>query len=230
MAPPAADHQAGQEALAAALIRQLVQAWNAILDTAHLKRSLPELSAAVAALVHRYGMASAAVAADYYDAARADAGVRGAFTVIPAQPAPPEQVDAGVSWATRNLWRPDPDEQAARTMTEGVAQRLALDAGRNTILGAVRDDRKAIGWAREPQPGCCAFCAMLATRGSAYVSRKTAAFQAHDHDRCLPVPVFTAYEPPAHVREWQALWRDSTRGYSGKGAIKAFRQAYEGRK
>jgi len=41
--------------------------------------------------------------------------------------------------------------------------------------------------------------------------------------------VFTAYEPPARVREAQALWVSSTRGKSGNAARIAFRQAVEGR-
>lgn len=229
-ADPAASYEAAQAALSAALLAQVERAWRRILDTADLARSLPALSAAVAALVHRYGSAQAGIAAEYYREAREAAGVTGKFTPVHADPAPPEQAAASVEWATRTLWTPEPDPEPALVMAQGSAQRLALDAGRDTILGAVRDDRHARGWAREPRPGCCAFCAMLATRGGAYVSRKTAGFQAHDHDRCVPVPVFGVYEPPAHVREWEGLWRSATKGHSGKAAIKAFRQAYEGRK
>lgn len=232
-APPAADaaasYETSQAALTAALMLQVQQAWARLLDTADLAGSVPHLSAAVAALVHRYGTAQALAAAEYYGEVREASGVTGKFVPRQADPAPPEQVAAAVEWATRNLWTPEPDPEPALVMTQGAAQLLALDTGRDTLLDAVRDDRKARGWAREPRPGCCYFCAMLATRGGAYGSRKTASFRAHDHDRCVPVPVFGVYEPPAHVREWEALWRESTKGKSGKAAIAAFRQAYEGR-
>lgn len=223
----ASEHYAAQAALAAALVQQVTAAWNALLDVARLGRTVPVLSAAVAALVHQYGSASAAVAADYYDAARAAAAVRGSYVVVPAQPAGPDQVDEAVRWATRNLWRPDPAVEPARVMTQGAAQKLVLDTGRDTITAAALNDRQARGWARHTEPGCCYFCAMLATRGEVYRSRESASFSAHDHDRCQPEPVFGIYEPPAQVREWQALWRSSTRGTSGQGSVRAFRQAFE---
>ena len=231
-APPqsAAEHYAAQASLAQALAVQVAAAWR-LLDPARLADTVPRLSAGVAALVHRYGLASSHVAGLYYEAARELAGVAGRVTVVPAQPAGLDRVTAGVQWATRDLWRPDYQDslEPARVMVAGVAGQLALDAGRDTVIGAVHRDRQARGWARHVEPGACAFCAMLAARGAVYRSRQTAEFQAHGHCRCQPVPVFGAYEPTAQVREWQALWESSTRGKSGAAARLAFRQALEGR-
>ena len=227
-APQAAEYQRQQGVLADALGVQVGAAW-ALLDISALKKTLPVFTAATAALVQRYGSASAGVAADYYDAARAAAGVKGTYTVIPADPAPFGQVEASVSWATKDLWTAEPQVAPAKVLVKGAAERLVLDAGRNTIVDAVRSDRQARGWARVTQPGCCYFCAMLASRGAAYKSQQSASFQAHDHDRCVVEPVFGVYEMTAQAREWQALWRSSTKGLSGKDARNAFRQAMEGR-
>lgn len=53
--------------------------------------------------------------------------------------------------------------------------------------------------------------------------------KVHDNCRCHVEPVFGVYEPPASVREADALWISSTRGKSGNAARIAFRQAVEGR-
>jgi len=225
VAAPAAEYRAAQAALGAALAVQVAQAWAVLLDTSRLRATIPVLAAAVAALVHRYGQVSALTAAGYYEAARLEAGVAGRFTPVPADPADLDAVLAAVKWATRDLWTPEPDAAPARAATVAAAEKLVLDTGRDTITGAVMADRKARGWARVTEPGACYFCAMLASRGAVYRTEQTAQFRAHDHCHCHPEPVFTAYEPSAQVREWQALWVKSTAGHSGKAAIAAFRAA-----
>ena len=225
MAAPAAEYRAAQATLTSALAVQVAHAWAALLDTSRLRASIPVLAAAAAALVARYGQVSAMLAAQYYEAARLDAGVAGRFSPVPADPADLDAVTEVVKWATRDLWTPEPDVAPARAAAVAATEKLVLDAGRDTITGAVLADRKARGWARVTQPGACYFCVMLATRGAVYKTEATAGFQAHDHDHCHPEPVFTAYEPSAQVREWQALWSESTAGHSGKAAIAAFRAA-----
>lgn len=224
MAATADDYQAAQVTLAAALARQVAHALSALLDVSRLKLTLPQLSAAIAALVHRYGQAQALAAVEYYQAARLEAGVAGKFTPVPANPPGLDAVTASVDWATRNLWSPQPDVAGAHQAVQAAAEKLTLDTGRDTIIGAVESDRKARRWARVVEPGACYFCIMLAVRGDVY-SEHTADFQTHDHCRCHPAPVFTAYEPSAQVRQWQALWRESTAGTSGKGSVAAFRKA-----
>jgi len=81
---------------------------------------------------------------------------------------------------------------------------------------------------------------MLALRAGAgflYTSKQSANFRAHTPNadgsgglcQCHAEPVFTAYEPSAHMREMQKLWTDATKGRSGNDARNAFRQAMEGR-
>lgn len=241
----AAEYQRQQGVLADALGVQVGAAW-ALLDVPALKKTLPVYTAAVASLVQRYGNASAAVAADYYEAARAAAAVKGRYTAVLAGPAPFGQVEANVGWATKGLWSAELQVQApkaaeaapqagadvveaAKVLVKGAAERMVLDTGRATVMNAVQGDRQARGWARITKPGCCAFCAMLASRGAAYKTERSAAFRAHDHDRCMAEPVFGAYEMTADARGWQALWQSSTKGTSGADAVRAFRDAYESR-
>lgn len=220
----ASQHHAAQASLADALVQQVLAAWSALLDVAQLRKTIPVLSAGVAALVHQYGAASSAVAADYYDSARAAAAARGSYTVVPAQPAAYEQVDKSVRWATKGLWAPQPDTAPAKVLLQGTAARLALDAGRDTVTSAVRGDRQARGWVRHTEPGACAFCLLLSTRGPAYKTEQSAGFEAHDHDRCQPEPVFGIWEPGADTRHWQAVYKQAAKAGSGQAARDEFRR------
>jgi hypothetical protein len=225
----AASQQATQALLLTLLTTEFEQLWPT-LDIGALKKSLPTFTLATTALVQRYGLASGALAADYYDAERRAARAAGRFTVTPAPTADLDQVNAAVGWATKGLWSTDPDVEPALTLTTGTVEKMVGDVGRYTLLNAVQDDKAAHGWARVPEPGCCYFCAMLASRGAVYRSRQKSSFEAHDHCKCHVEPLFAPhYEPTAQIRGWQALYRDSTAGKSGAAARLAFRQAYEGR-
>lgn len=222
----ATSSQAAQAGLVTALSYDLERAFNT-LDVSSLRDSLPAFTLTVAGLVRRYGSASATLAVQQYLADRKAAGVTATFRPRPAALPPLPQVGATVSWATQPLWSAIPDVTAAQQRLTGAADMLVMDVGRQTIVDNTRRDRHAKGWARIPEPGACYFCAMLATRGAVY-KQQTANFRSHDHCRCHAEPVFTAYEPSAQVREWQALYQRATAGVHGmKNAQKAWRKAFE---
>ena len=221
---PETDQQADQATLADALAQQLPAAWGALLDIDDLEPSLPGFIAGVSALVHTYGRTSGAIAARYYQAARDAAGISGKVTIVPAKPPVYGELDTGIRWATKGLWSEDPDIDAAQSLVQGVAERATLDVGRNTLLEAIHRDRHARGWARVVEPGACSFCIMLATRGAVY-RQVSGNFRAHNNCRCTLEPIFGPWEPSAQMRQWQALYKSSTRGLSGAGARRAFRQA-----
>lgn len=97
---------------------------------------------------------------------------------------------------------------------------------------------KRIGWARVLTGGeNCAFCAMLASRGPVYTSKKTALFAGtsvdayHDHCDCEAVLVVEG-------RDWvgreqydnlERFWIESAAGASGNEAVKAFTRAWNGK-
>lgn len=183
---------------------------------------------AVASIVYRFGTISAWQAAEAYEAKRREAGIPGAFTVRPADPANLAKVEAGVRWATQDLWKPEPDLPTIQSLVTGVVEKDILDAGRQTVLRAAQTDHKAVGWERDTDGHPCSFCAMLATRGPVYRSERSAEFQAHDHCKCWAEPVFGEYQMPHQVQEWKSLYQQSTRGaYGMKNMQKAFREAYD---
>lgn len=124
---------------------------------------------------------------------------------------------------------------SAKTLVQGTAEKLAQDPARETTLKTVQADPKAKGWARIPEPslsetGTCAFCALLASRGAVYKTKKTAEFKAHDGCKCHPEPIFTGtYVPSAQVMDWQQMYADVSENRSGADARAAFRQKLEGR-
>lgn len=223
----------GQAALVSLIPSLLRQAWP-LLDLHNLQATMPKFTAMVRAIVARYGQASAAGALAYYKTERAAQNVPGRPSLKLA-PSPADSViEDAVSWATTDLYGPVTTETTTAAMArldESVSQ-LVLDQGRATIIGAVKADKYAKGWARVTSPGACSFCVMLALRSGAgmlYKRQSSADFQAHDHCRCHAEAVFTAYEPSAHMRDMQALWESSTNGRSGADARNAFRQAMAGK-
>lgn len=243
----AASAQASQAGLAS-IVSSGMAALFAKLDVNDLKASLPAFTAAAKQLVDKYGAASGTLAARFYLQQRRKAGLASRFTVRPAAVPPLDQVKTSVDWATRRLWSPDPDLVKTRTDLEGMAEKLVLGVGRETVISSVRSDRRAKAWARVPEPGCCSFCALLAIRGAVYKkdtvgtnvrgprnARSGVAFEGsgefkvHDHCRCHVEPVFFEYEASAEIRGWQQLYTESTAGKSNAAARNAFRQAFEGR-
>lgn len=245
MAATGVDAQAAQNGIAHLLQADLVNALP-LLNPAD-QDSVKWLKLAVAALVKKYAPMSAGTAGRYYLRLRTDAGLTGRPTVAFPKPVGMDQVSTVVDWATAPLYDGTSDLAATQTKLVGAADKMVLDAGRDTTIGTTRTDDKALGWARVPEPGACAFCALLATRGligqtRQYVSAAAAGgdsnsrfvgdgkFKSHDHCRCIAEPIFTAYEPTAQIRQWVADYTKATRGVSGSRNQRiAWRQAFEGR-
>lgn len=74
--------------------------------------------------------------------------------------------------------------------SSGAAMRHAMNGGRDTLMGSVQADPRALGYMRVTSHDPCAFCVMLSSRGPVYKSKATAAFQPHDTCSCMPQPVF----------------------------------------
>lgn len=235
----AATQRRAQAALTRSLVRD-IRGLRRIIIPSRLQATVPTWITAVGALVDRYGAASAALSADYYDAARIAARVTGSFTVPLAEPPPDEQVENSLRWATKDLWPRDPDDpdtteaqlqpmdvrlEQAEKKAEGVAQKLVADQGRGTVQEAVRRDRQATAWARSAALGACSFCKMLAIRGAVY-KQATADFPAHDNCHCGVVPVFAGqrFELSDHAREWERLYREFAAPHSGD-QLRRFRLA-----
>lgn len=137
-------------------------------------------------LVETYGLAAAAVAADWYDNLRDEQGAKGRFTAIPA-----EVTDTGADvlarWGVAPLFAAEPDWAAAATLIAGGLQRRIANAARDTITFSSVQDPAAAGWKRVGDGHTCDFCTLLLGRGYVY-TKATATFQAHDHDGCTAAP------------------------------------------
>lgn len=137
-------------------------------------------------LVAVYGAAAAALAADWYEDMRDQAGVRGRFRAIPAELPGREQTDILARWGTGPLFQPQPDRTAAAALVGGALLRHIANADRQTITQSATDDRAAIGWVRivsgsDP----CDFCLGLADE-----LYDTPDFGTHDHCLCVASPEF----------------------------------------
>lgn len=120
----------------------------------------------------------------------------------------------------------------------GSAIRLVNDAGHQKIEDNARADRLALGWTRTTKPGCCFFCAMLASRGYVYKEDSFAesdprftgpgSHKVHDNCGCGLRPFYGGNDPlPDRTEEFEQLWINEAARYSGSDAINAFRRAYE---
>lgn len=182
-----------QLALRAALLRRLIPLWQ-LFDPNDLNRTLPTWLAAVLPLMQDARKGSGLLAGAYLRQARADVGIEGVAPVVLAGTAPVDQAVTSLTVTSlvairTALGAGQTLEQAMRTgfvTSSGAASRIALQGGRDTVIGSVRADRKAAGWSRLASPDACDFCLMLSDRGAVY-SAEAVDFAAHDHCACTAV-------------------------------------------
>lgn len=234
------DYRAAQLAIRAGSINQLVELWR-VVDPTRLSDTIDVFARAAAILAGSGYTESAVSAARYYPLFRRAEGVGAAFSVsIPGRPT----VDSlageirgaallGIIDARRRGETPEGAKRNGFVRAAGALAKLILNGGRRTIIDAVQDDRRALGWSRvvggdDP----CAFCRMLAARGPAYKSRKSADFQPHDTCSCTAEPSFVA-GPTAQAEEFARQWTEAQawareNGISSAGtanpALNIFRQ------
>ena len=128
--------------------------------------------------------------------------------------------------------------EAAITRAAGTAVRQVTTAGHDQIYDNVMADPVATGWARTTRPGCCYFCAMLASRGFVY---KEDSFEAsdprfhgpgehkvHDNCGCGMRPSYSRNDPaPDRNQAYEDLWIDmKDLRLPGESDIQAWRRIY----
>lgn len=121
-----------------------------------------------------------------------------------------------------------------------AAARHVQNGGRETLRDGVARDAVALGYVRVTKPSPCYFCAMLASRGAVYQGDSfkdsdplfdgPGHVKVHDSCGCSLKPLYRRNDEILdRSLEWSDLWGVSTKGKSGMAAVRAFRQAYEGR-
>lgn len=237
----ASPHYIGQGLLGGSLAGQVANVWP-LVDPSHVLESGRQVAAALVPVVQQHAMAARALANEHYLSERMQGSVLQPFMPQVVELPQDDKVYQYVDWALRDLGSAEDDGSTllvpAQRKAAQALQKLVSDTGRDQVIQNVMDDRAARGWAREARPGACWFCAMLATRGAVYRSAWTAGRRTYDgvpvnsfhrNCQCQVVPLFRAYEPPAHVREWQQVYGDATKDVYGADKAWAFQEAYEGR-
>lgn len=170
----------------------LAALWRRVSTAAQAREALADI---LPELIRVYGEAAATLAADWYDDAREKASAAGRFVAIPAEVgATTTSAVALAGWGTSPLFSPTPDFDAARSLVDGGLQRRIANVARETVATSSVADPSADGWQRSASGGC-AFCQMLAGRGTVY-SERSADFASHDACRCVAVPAFRGEPRP----------------------------------
>lgn len=208
------EHVAQQLALRAGSLRDLLALWR-VVDPTDLSGTIGAFVRAAVILAGARYADSAGLAAGYYRLFRAAERVPGEATPVLAQALPTEMVAAQIRGAalagiidSRRAGRSV--EAASRdgfVRAAGALTKLILTGGRMTLLRSVAADRQAEGWQRVTSGSPCAFCAMVASRGPAYTSERTARFEAHDHCSCSAEPYYRGSKVLARNAELAEAWQ-----------------------
>lgn len=140
---------------------------------------------AMAPLIDYYGVATGALAAEWYDINRELAKVGGQWSGAVVQD---PNIDTGplVGGVLK-------DYVTFESIVSGLQSGMDLrvrQAAQGTIMDSTLRDPNATGWGREASAGCCSYCAMLAGRGNVYRTQHTATFMPHEHCRCHAIPAW----------------------------------------
>ena len=260
----AEQHRRSQAKLKEALERYLLRTYLSMLGPRDTRQLADQWIALVLPQILAYRARSAGLARVTYSRSRELALGAGAGYFEPE----PDDIDeatvtssliaTGLASLLERVGKGEPFAEAivsASKEASGAGVRHALNGGRSYYERAVRNDVGALGWYRVTRPGCCSFCAVLASRGAIY---KADSFddsdprfegaegeeKVHDHCVCGLQAIWKPGEAvPDLSRDFEKLWYDSIKAnerdvatgraqyvgqrFSGKDALNAFRRAYE---
>jgi hypothetical protein len=207
-------HSARQLALRATTLRDLLALWGTV-DATDLSSSIHVFVRAAVVLARARNQDSAGLAANYYRLFRTAEGIPGTAVARLAAAPTVEQIAAEVRGASLagivNARRAGASAEVATrhgfVRAAGAVTKLVLSGGRMTLLRSVEADPRTIGWGRVTSGDPCAFCRMLAGRGPAYGSKRSADFEAHDSCACTAEPSYEGSEPSAQAVQYQREWK-----------------------
>lgn len=197
MSTPAERNQA-LNGLTTAMRREFTRIWMRLnLNDPKVLRD--PLAVVLEEIATKYGTASAALAADFYDDLR-ESVVKTSPRFSPrlAQIPGPERFETLAGWGIGPLFGSDPDPAMALSNLFGGLKLDVTNAYIGTIAESSIADPAARGWQRVSDAGACDFCVMLEGRGSVY-SEEGALFGAHDHCGCSAEPAFEGEPVPVRA-------------------------------
>lgn len=191
-------HRLAQARLGARTVQQMRVVWP-LLDPAAVDQTFARWLSAAKVVVGANRNVSSQLAASYYMAFRQlELGIDAPpVTPVFAEAANAEQLATsllvtGPVSLKNGMARGLPiakAAQAAEVNSARASMRLSLDGGRETLTSTIGADPNATGWQRVTSGNACAFCEMLAGRGTVY-KEDSADFASHDHCSCSAEPTF----------------------------------------
>lgn len=222
-----------------------IAAFRRLLDPSRVDATAPIWLAVAEQTVTAYRHASAQVAGDYYRHHRDTALPDHHDDVTPILAGDPNTTalrtsllvtgPVAIKTATGNGRTLADAVRIAETRCEAAGARHVLGGGRGTITGTAARDPAAVGWARVTGPAPCWLCAMQASRGPDFKTRRSALLKSdgqvyHDGCACTVEPVYSRSAPwPGDARDYRALWNDVAKGKEASAARRAFRAALDAR-
>lgn len=160
----ARDFDKAQRELSRLIERDIRRTWDA-LDAYTVEGKRDALLDLIPGLVNHYGDAAAAIAAEYFEQCVGEVATIPAFAFDDA-------IVGSVRYGMGPAFAGRGDD--ALGLVVSASQRHMLQFGRSTMYeSACAHD--GVYFARVPDPNACAFCRMLAARGAAYTSKRSAA-------------------------------------------------------
>jgi hypothetical protein len=200
MAELAHRHRSEQLALRAAMLQTLIGLWPTLRPD-QLDRTFPAWALSVGQLIVTRRAVSAGLAERYLRAERFASGVPGDPTIVPAGQIEPGRIATSLRVTSviavkQSMLAGQPVQQAldnAFVQSSGAATRLALDGGRETVIGSMQADPHVTRFRRITAENPCPFCLLLAGRGAVYLTAESAGEnnQFHDHCSCVIAPEYT---------------------------------------
>lgn len=173
MATRPETYRRAQAALSARATADLRKVWPRLL-TMRTDSMAEALALVLEEVADKYGSASAAIAAEWFEEMRDTAGMTGSFRASAAAMPSTERLEVLARWGVGPLFGASPDPVAALHLVSGGLSRQVLGVGRETLMESIASDPASPTYARHASANACAFCAMLATRGAVYTSESSA--------------------------------------------------------
>jgi hypothetical protein len=165
----------------------------------------------VPGVIDYYADGSSALAVDFYEDERQQAGALEAYSAQMVVNDRTVKIRRAIAWAAEPMF--SQFDEAQDSVSGRLAEIVQLESARpyrDTITGNRQNDPASVGWKRITSGGC-AFCQMLAARGAVY-SEASVHFASHPHCHCTAAPVFRGGEtgPEASVIQYTASRKNRT--------------------
>jgi hypothetical protein len=138
-------------------------------------------------LTRQHGAQAGVFAAQWYNALRTDARVRGRYVAVGWIGDYDEQIAQTIRRAVAGLFTDAPDLEHVFQMITEKAGKYVTDTGWETVRRNANRDPESSGWSRTAVGETCDFCLMLVGRGGVY-TRESVQFRSHTKCNCGAVP------------------------------------------